>query len=468
VTNLNERTQHWLIPVAILLLAFSLRLSTITSKSLWVDEVVSLQQAQQTTDWITANPGLDPHPPGYYLFLHEWIQRFGTSELWLRLPSAIFGALSVLIVYWLGFALHSPRLGRWAAFLSAIDPIAIWYAQETRMYAMLTFFAVCGTLLMILMLKRRSVLAWPLTVLSFSLALYFDYTGLLYWVISIVAMVVAVSWLKAWTLSRFALWLSAEAAIAFLYLPQWPKMVETISSVAQGHTYVFDLITAGLQRYGLQIDQQSAPIWLIVIGAVLGSIVLLFALRFLRRRISAGHLSDRSHRVITLAILVAYSSWLIVAAAPRFYVIKRVLMIYSPLVAVAAAYALTSIRRRSIVYAAVSATAIAALLNWIVWPKEDWRSAASLIAQQSQPADVIVGAPGYVTIPFDYYYAQLNGNAHIVSISGLKEYANQRLWLIIGSTHEVGLNDPVPGQLTSSRKTIGHWQLYEVEILLLH
>ncbi len=331
-------------PVAILLLALILRLSSISSKSMWMDEVISLQQAQQTTDRIAANPWLDPHPPGYYLFLHEWIQRFGTSELWLRLPSAIFGALSVLIAYWLGFALHSPRLGCWAAVLLAIDPIALWYAQETRMYAMVTFFVACGTLLMILMLKRRSILAWPLTVLSFSLALYFDYTGLLYWVISIVAMVVAVSWLKAWTLSRFVLWLSAEAAIAFLYLPQWPKTVETISYVAQGHTYVFVLIAAGLQRYGIQIDQQSAPIWLIVIGTVLGSIVLLFALRFLRRRLGAGHLPDRNHRLITLAILVAYAGWLIVAAAPRFYVIKRVLMIYSPLVAVTAACALTSIR----------------------------------------------------------------------------------------------------------------------------
>ncbi|HZY45142.1 MAG TPA: glycosyltransferase family 39 protein, partial [Anaerolineae bacterium] len=312
--------QRWII-LPIFFLAVALRLSTITTKSLWVDEVNSLQQASWTRDVILSNPYHDPHPPGYYLFLHEWIQRFGTSELWLRLPSAIFGALSVLVVYALGRSIGSPRLGAWAAFLLAIDPIGIWYSQETRMYAMLAFFALCGTLVTALMLKRSTIWAWPIAVLTFAAAMYLDYGGLIFWGVSIVVTIIAMIWLRAWKPARFALWLTAQVAIALLYLPQWPKAFDTISSLAQG--YIFQLIAEGLQRLGLKIDQQNLPIILIAVGAVMGLAFLIIFIRFMRHRTGSGTSSNRDNRLIIIAILIAYVAWLLLAAAPRFYSIKR-------------------------------------------------------------------------------------------------------------------------------------------------
>ncbi|HEU5379913.1 MAG TPA: glycosyltransferase family 39 protein, partial [Ktedonobacteraceae bacterium] len=77
----------------------------------------------------------------YYLFLHFWLQVTGVlgmipTEFLVRLPSAIFAAFSVLVLFLMGRRF----LGLWAGFagtsLYALNYFQLVYAQQTRAYSL--------------------------------------------------------------------------------------------------------------------------------------------------------------------------------------------------------------------------------------------------------------------------------------------------------------------------------------------
>jgi mannosyltransferase len=75
----------------------ALRIYAIGSESIWYDEAISVAVAKlgfvEHLRWITEVD--DNNPPLYYTFLHLWISVFGDSEVSVRMPSAIFGSLSI-------------------------------------------------------------------------------------------------------------------------------------------------------------------------------------------------------------------------------------------------------------------------------------------------------------------------------------------------------------------------------------
>ncbi|MFZ2358584.1 MAG: hypothetical protein WA040_04505, partial [Anaerolineae bacterium] len=79
------------------LAALALRLWGLGSRALLPDEGSSLYYSQlplATLLWSLC----DPHPPGYYLLLRA-VAALGQGEAWLRLPSALAGALAVPLTW---------------------------------------------------------------------------------------------------------------------------------------------------------------------------------------------------------------------------------------------------------------------------------------------------------------------------------------------------------------------------------
>src|SRR5271169_4373008 len=84
---------------AVLLLGSALRLYGLDRQSAWADEITTLLITDPaltfTQFWHLALS--DVHPPLYYLLLRFWSAAFGQSDLVARLPSAIFGILTVAV-----------------------------------------------------------------------------------------------------------------------------------------------------------------------------------------------------------------------------------------------------------------------------------------------------------------------------------------------------------------------------------
>ncbi|MBL7199258.1 MAG: glycosyltransferase family 39 protein [Anaerolineae bacterium] len=126
---------QWLPLVAILAIAFALRVSYIDRQSIWYDEGLSIYYARGTVGEILRNVSQSDHPPLHPLLLHLWIELAGASELSVRMFSAWWGVLSVALIYRLSQRL-SPSIGTLAALLLALSPFAVWFSQETRGYTL--------------------------------------------------------------------------------------------------------------------------------------------------------------------------------------------------------------------------------------------------------------------------------------------------------------------------------------------
>jgi hypothetical protein len=124
--------------LALLLLAFALRVYALDSQSLWYDEAVTAQVAQQGLAEMARWTADDIQPPLYYAITAGWVQVAGLSEWALRFPSVFFGVLMVALAWVLGRRLFGPIAGSLAALLAALHPLWVYYSQEARMYTLLT------------------------------------------------------------------------------------------------------------------------------------------------------------------------------------------------------------------------------------------------------------------------------------------------------------------------------------------
>jgi uncharacterized membrane protein len=146
--------------ILILLLGLGLRLINL-SQSFWLDEASQGLMSRQAVAWIWSGRAADFHPPLFYLIAHYWMY-LNRSEIWLRLPSVIFGVLNIYLIYLLVRDLHLSRklvLARFkispeilAALFLAINPFHIYYSQEFRSYMLLCFL---GTWSMRLLLREQ-------------------------------------------------------------------------------------------------------------------------------------------------------------------------------------------------------------------------------------------------------------------------------------------------------------------------
>ncbi len=137
-----DELASWLGIIFITLFGGWLRILLIATKGMWLDETFSLWLASHSVpDMLQWMVRIDQHPPLYYLLLHYWIAHNGDTPYYARLLSALFGAGTIPIIYLIGKRISGDVAGWAAAAFLALSPFNIYFAQETRMYTLLTFNA---------------------------------------------------------------------------------------------------------------------------------------------------------------------------------------------------------------------------------------------------------------------------------------------------------------------------------------
>jgi mannosyltransferase len=111
----------------------------------WIDEGLSVGIASHPLGDIPEVLRKDGSPPLYYLLLNVWIDVFGRSEEETHLLSLGFALLCVPAGLWAGWSVFGRRAGWFCAGLFAISPFLTHYAQETRMYSMMTLLGLLAT-----------------------------------------------------------------------------------------------------------------------------------------------------------------------------------------------------------------------------------------------------------------------------------------------------------------------------------
>ncbi len=191
--------------------------------SLWTDEVFSRYYYDLFGLHYLLGDGLkiEPTPPTYEIVLEAWMRVFGDSESALRSLSVLAYLASLPVVFLLGREVGGRRVGILAAFLMAVSPMGIYYAQEARVYAMLAL--PCSVLLWamaVFLRARRDRAAIGAYVLAGATLLYLHASMPFLLVSCAVAGAMLIAWERrvGWMMD-FACWAAMNAAVVALSLP---------------------------------------------------------------------------------------------------------------------------------------------------------------------------------------------------------------------------------------------------------
>ncbi len=205
-----------------------LRRYHINTQSLWFDETDIVARAHADIgSLLVAFTSAGENGPLYTLMLHFWIRLFGESETAVRTLSALFGTLTIPLIYLFTSALlraggttrrWAEGVGVLAAAVLTIAPFHIWYSQEAKMYALVVFATLGSMYAFVLALEQNTPRRWVVYVIITLLALYAHGMA----VLILLAQLVYYSWLlltRRRTLANSRYWLRATLIMLLPFVP---------------------------------------------------------------------------------------------------------------------------------------------------------------------------------------------------------------------------------------------------------
>jgi 4-amino-4-deoxy-L-arabinose transferase-like glycosyltransferase len=425
--------------LAILTLAVALRFYRLGAQSLWNDEGTSVALALRPLATITRQAASDIHPPLYYYLLHGWVRLWGTGEAAVRSLSALAGALVTLCTYALARrAWPNARSGRavalLAALFSALSPFQVYYAQEARMYMLVTLLGLLSMLAFLEWLRAVERPGSRLGWLAFAYGLasiaaiythYFAFTLLLAQNVAFVIWLAlgpreprpwSALWRRAWP------WAVMQLVVGLAYVPwlalswgsltAWPAVTEPMSLGA---------LLARLARVfalGATLPERGRTL---LAGLAVSALILPGLAWWPRRETPARKAEGLSLALMAAYLLVPIVSMYLLSLSRPMYKDKFLLLAtppYTILLArgVVAAHALARRLLRAawpgVALALVLALTICGAAGASLWRlytdettfRDDYRGIVAYINASAGPHDaILINAPSQIET-VNYYY----------------------------------------------------------------
>ena len=432
-----EELAPWLV-ILITLIGGGLRVLLLDRQGMWLDETFSVWLANHTLgdmlQWIVK---IDQHPPLYYLLLQGWIAFMGDTPYEVRLLSVLFGAGAIPVIYLIGKRMSGAVMGLAAAVLLALSPFNIRYAQETRMYTLLTFNAAVAIYALVrLLTDARSAtpigsqfrdylrarrwsqiqtmgtdLAWVAFIVFSAATMLTHNTAVLFAVATNVFVLSLMLFqrrnqsesMPAFQAPSLGNWVKAQIGIFLLWSPWIVAFFRQAGRVYQefwipqpGWDTVIEALKSFLNASTPTPGQtgQARVIW-ILYALVLGLGVLHY-----RKSIS---------RFLLLAALFAipFLGELLVSLRRPIFYDKTLIWLTIPLLLLLAA-GIAHLRFRFLMLIALGVFGTTNLFAgadyYRFMQKEDWHTAAGYVANFAQEDDLVLFNAAWVQIPFDYYF----------------------------------------------------------------
>jgi tetratricopeptide (TPR) repeat protein len=178
-----------------------------------------------------------------FTFLVHWLIHLGDIVLMARLPSALSGAMTIILVYFLGKSLFSKREGLIAAGLTALSPFLIRYSQYSRAYALFALLSLLSLYFFDKAQQENRTSSWILYTVFTALNIFTHLVALLLLPAYTLFMVFTaggnsregnpIQIHRGGRLKKFILWTSLLCVLAAcLYLPS-PQIKEFFAGSAQ-------------------------------------------------------------------------------------------------------------------------------------------------------------------------------------------------------------------------------------------
>jgi hypothetical protein len=405
------RSRFILLCGALGLFALLLRLPTLSSRSLWLDETYSAWFAAVPLHALwTQVPLYETHPPFYYTLLKAWSALFGTGEAALRSLCVLASVLTVVLIpvcaRWARLGARAERIALLAALLLSVNANNIVYAQQARPYAihalagMLAVFFAC---MLVLALARLPGGAAD------------EPSGRLWtWVAGLAVSASLMLWLhNTGIFAAFAIWTGMTVGLLLASPGPRGRQALAVGLAGVGALLLWSPFIPMLLRQSAAMEQLSYWIrfsprkitgaWTMMSGAqvmhypILALVMLAFG--WLWKRARPHFLLLACTMLLPVLAMAAYS----LLHKPVF--LARLFEWLAPLTMVLTALGLAVLRPawRLPALAAVLALSAWSDLSFYRSGTEDWRGMLAGVQHDARPGDLVLAVPNEVQMPVAYY-----------------------------------------------------------------
>lgn len=394
----------------VLAIALILRFVSI-NQSLWLDEAINVNNAL-LLDFksLVLNYSLsDFHPPLYHVLLKLWIMLAGYSEIAVRIPSVIFGVLTVYVTYLIGRKLFEEKTALIASTLLATSPLAIYYSQEARMYSLAALTASLSVYFFISILKTDKLILWAGFIASTVLMLYSDYLPYLMLPVYVIYLLLNKKIIPKHTLKAF---LPAFIIILFLLTPWlalFPKQAGIgLSAAAASPAWAQVVGSPQLKNLALtfvkftigRISHDNNLTFALLFAPIAAFIAFLFAFSAFRISRSRSFLFYWLFLPVLFAYVIAFfvpvfAYFRLLFALPAFYLIvaSAINTIYWP----------PLVRTLLAAFLAINLVSSAIYFSNPKFHRENWKQASNYVIANSTKDSITLFESNFTVGPFDYY-----------------------------------------------------------------
>jgi uncharacterized membrane protein len=460
--------------VLILLLGAFLRIYGLGNESFWLDEVDTFKSVEfsvpQIIEKTYVNATLYPQfwgkgagsVPLYYILTNYWMKIVGLSEFKLRFFSALFGILSVYLVFLIGKLILNQEIGLIASFMLAINHQHIYFSQEARMYSMLVALTLLSALSLLHALKTNKNIYWGSFVISTVLLLYthtFSFFILLFQGVFI---------LLYWKKYRMFLkkMVFSGIAVFLFYLPWIPALIKQLSYGAplgrilgappltkliaelievlfQFNSWISPDLNNRIALRTMNFLELTNSGWVLIISVIGITLLLGFAfvlgLIYIKdKKLNIGSLKD--HKVVFLLLWLLIPilvPFLISIASPKnaiFSDIRYVLFASPPYYLLASLGISRVYKWKNIFLALLVIFSIFPLYSYYTnFDNQQWREASKYLQLNRSPDEYLFIQKANNVLPLEYYYPN---KAKIIAIDNIDQFTSalgekQSFWLVL-------------------------------------
>ena len=437
--NNAVKTSTIVILISILILGTFLRLYDLGHESIWLDEGFSEGIAIRDVGAIVEWSKNDVHPPLYLVMLHYWMSWFGNSEFSLRLLSALFGILSIIVIYLIGKKCFNNKIGLLSAFLFTISLMHIQYSQEARSYTLLVFLGLISIYYFQNILEHNRIKDWALYLVVSSILIYTHTFAIFIFMFEnmyfIYHLLMNVEQKKG---KLFLKWLGGQVLIVASFLPWILILLAQVKLKVSGESAANWIPVPNL--YSLKSTLEAFSNTGII--AILFTLFILAGFIFFllnKKNLSNSDISTNWNSLV-FNLLWLFSGVLIpfiisIIVSPIY--VTRYTMIALPAFYILVAWSVSQINikfNRPIFVVIALVLSASSLINYYRFiDKEQWREAIQFLQEHEQSNDIIILNAPWTIETFNYYYSgKLKYSIYPAgNVSDLSESisSHPRIWL---------------------------------------
>ncbi len=441
--------------IAIFFIFLLLVLPNLGARSLWLDEGVTLYNSLGSwVDVAHKTATLDLSPPFYYYLINIWRSLTGLdathNQVMLRLPSVFFALSAMWFVFLIARKSFNKQVGFLAVALLAINPFFIGFAQEARMYMLLTALVLGAYYFLLKIFKNENLKSsWVFFTIINVLGIY---THNFYW-FCLAGLVATSLVFLPWVEKKYKLIIYALGSGLATLAVFSPWISSFFNQLKVDRYWIAPLHRSEVEYFLLDLaGGNKLAFYICVILVLIGFAYVAFAIKKNER------IKEFRFNIMFLAVFcvfgfvipLAYS----VLVSPLLKV--RYLLFLPPFLSILAAIGAYSFKKVNKLFMYVPLVVL--LLLWNPWHvtkypaemNEDFAQAQSFIIEKSPSAPVVIHTPSAAHV-YSFYQGSYQNLLPFPNSYDLRDYnfdesardeymknfANQNdFWLLITHSHE--------------------------------